>query len=297
MPHWLTALAGIGLLGLGPTPADLPTSATFQAVTAPDFRLAGQAIALPAPRLHAAQSGPDQMRALVELAGSTARAEELLRDSVSAPFVLKLRDVPGADGATVRLADLVFAVHAELGQIDPDAVAPAGAGKPVEAGNMRFEGHAVEPGSLKERGIEPPPKSPEARQRLGYVHTSARLLDRIGVEATTRVEAAWNDTGLIVASQTDRRFDGEGPEPNAWTALKDPKGQPQIYVYEGGAGYVLVSPCRDRPGVLLVEAHFGFVEPKGWFDGNPILRSKLSLIAQDQIRTLRRELQRSKAGR
>jgi hypothetical protein len=41
---------------------------------------------------------------------------------------------------------------------------------------------------------------------------------------------------------------------------------------------------------LLVEAHFAFAEPRAWFDGAPILRSKLSLIAQDQIRRLRREL-------
>ena len=36
--------------------------------------------------------------------------------------------------------------------------------------------------------------------------------------------------------------------------------------------------------------HVAFVEPDGWFQGAPILRSKFSVAAQDQIRTLRREL-------
>jgi hypothetical protein len=40
--------------------------------------------------------------------------------------------------------------------------------------------------------------------------------------------------------------------------------------------------------------HGGFVEPREWFQGNPVLRSKLGLIAQDQIRRLRREIQQKR---
>jgi hypothetical protein len=38
--------------------------------------------------------------------------------------------------------------------------------------------------------------------------------------------------------------------------------------------------------------HAAFAEPEGWFQGAPILRSKLSVAAQDQIRALRRSLTR-----
>ena len=49
--------------------------------------------------------------------------------------------------------------------------------------------------------------------------------------------------------------------------------------------------------MLFVEAHFVFTEPHDWFEGAPVLRSKISLIAQDRIRKLRRELAEShKAG-
>ncbi len=278
----------------GQDPAPAPGNATFRVVTGPEFRLGGRLLELPAPALGPEMNAAAQTRAFVELAGSTARAEELLRDSISAPFVLKLRDVPGADGAVVRMAHLVFAVHADLGAIDPEALQPAG-GRAIEAGNMRFEGAAVAAPELTARGIESKPEAPDARHRVAFVHTRARLLDRIAVEATTRIEATWTDDALLVASRTDPAFDGPGPAPNLWQPVQDPAAMPGPYA--GGAGYVQVGRYRERPGVLVVEARFAFVEPKGWFDGNPILRSKLSLIAQDQIRSLRRELRRPAADR
>jgi hypothetical protein len=45
----------------------------------------------------------------------------------------------------------------------------------------------------------------------------------------------------------------------------------------------------------MVEMHMAFVEPDGWFQGNPILRSKFGAVAQDQIRSLRRELAKKRA--
>ena len=55
-----------------------------------------------------------------------------------------------------------------------------------------------------------------------------------------------------------------------------------------------VSRLATVPGALLVEAHFAFSEPQAWFDGAPILRSKIGVVAQDQIRGLRRELAKSR---
>ena len=43
---------------------------------------------------------------------------------------------------------------------------------------------------------------------------------------------------------------------------------------------------------LLVEVHFIYAEPKTWFNGGPILKSKFGAVAQDRIRALRRELAR-----
>jgi len=44
---------------------------------------------------------------------------------------------------------------------------------------------------------------------------------------------------------------------------------------------------------VVIEAHTVLAEPYGWFEGAPILRSKFNLIAQDQVRKLRREMSKS----
>ena len=56
---------------------------------------------------------------------------------------------------------------------------------------------------------------------------------------------------------------------------------------------------KADPKIAIVEVHFAFAEPRAWFGGAPILRSKIALVAQDQIRRLRRELaeRRSRTGR
>ena len=98
---------------------------------------------------------------------------------------------------------------------------------------------------------------------------------------------------LVVASMTDPSF-REGELTNRWVpipgpgdAKKDP-GPPRPY--EGSVGYSRIARLSEKPSVLLVESHVAFAEPKGWFNGASILRSKFGLIAQDQIRKLRREV-------
>jgi hypothetical protein len=59
--------------------------------------------------------------------------------------------------------------------------------------------------------------------------------------------------------------------------------------------YAKISRLGVKPGAVVVEMHMAFVEPDGWFHGAPILRSKFGAVAQDQIRTLRRDLASKRA--
>ena len=103
----------------------------------------------------------------------------------------------------------------------------------------------------------------------------------------------------MVASRTDPSFDKAEPHANGWKSVTTTGGanartgvkQP----YSGGISYAKISRVALKPGALLVEMHVAFVEPDGWFQGAPILRSKFSVVAQDQIRTLRRELAKKRA--
>ena len=60
--------------------------------------------------------------------------------------------------------------------------------------------------------------------------------------------------------------------------------------------YAKISRLDLKPRAILVEMHMAFVEPDGWFQGAPILRSKFSVVAQDQVRSLRRELAKKKSN-
>jgi hypothetical protein len=291
-----TAIVVLTALGRGIEP-EHAANPIYRDLRIQGITLDGIEVTFPAPLFVAGQDAAAERKALRGVAGSASKANELLRDSVTAPMLLKVRDIRGeGDSSTiVRAADLWFVVHADLASIDLDRLAGLTArAEPVEAGNMRFESKTLTADQVKARGIEPA-KSGDDAAREWFVHVSAILLDRIQADATDRVTATKSADSIVVASRTAPQFKPDGPFPNRWRKLfrnRDGKntapGPSQPYA--GGAGYVKISRSADKPGALLVEAHFVFAEPRPWFDGAPTLRSKIGLVAQDRIRRLRRDL-------
>lgn len=264
----------------------------YRALLEEGLAVEGQRVKIPPPRLRDGQPAAEQKAILKEVAGSERAVPEFLRDSVSAPFILKVRDEKAEKDPLIRGGDLWFTIRADLDAIDPSAEAKrTSEAKPVEAGNMRFTSRLLDDKALSSRGLAEPAKG-DASHRW-YVHFAGTLLDRIHAEATSRVEASKSSESWVIASRTDPKFDEDAEFPNRWWPIlrsggRDAPGQAKDY--SGGASYVKISRLSAAPGMLLVESHFAFAEPRAWFDGAPILRSKLSLIAQDQIRSLRREL-------
>ncbi len=127
-----------------------------------------------------------------------------------------------------------------------------------------------------------------------YAHIHAKLLDRIDFEVTNHIVASQSPQSIVIASATDPSFASAGALSNGWKPLnKTGAAQPDEsarLAYSGGISYTKISRVAFDPGALFIEMHVAFVEPDGWFQGSPILRSKFSVAAQDQIRTLRREL-------
>jgi hypothetical protein len=153
---------------------------------------------------------------------------------------------------------------------------------------MRFTSKLLDDEGLKQRGITRSDPKLE-----WYTHVVADLLDRIHVEATDHLRATQSERSWVFASRTEPRFDDDSQYPNRWTTLNrggQPKESAGPQHFAGGASTTKISQLQSQPGVLLVEGHFAFAEPRPWFDGAPILRSKISLVAQDQVRRLRREL-------
>ncbi|MHC5541627.1 hypothetical protein ACYOEI_25680 [Singulisphaera rosea] len=262
----------------------------YRALLEQGLVIEGQSITLAPPRLRDGQSAEEQRKLVREIAGSERAAMEFLRDSVSAPFVLKIREESPRKEVLIRGADLWFAVRADLEALRPgEMTAKSPDQPPVEVGNMRFATKIFAEKELSGRGLSGSTKGLDQ----WYVHTTGRLLDRLHVEATNQVVATRATDSWVIASLTDPQFAGDREFPNRWWAItrKGATETPgQVYPYAGGASYVKISRLVEDPGTLLVESHFVFAEPRAWFDGAPILRSKISLIAQDQIRRLRREL-------
>jgi hypothetical protein len=252
----------------------------------------GQVVRLPAPRLRDGEAADAQRAGLREVAGSDRALEELLRNSVTAPYIIKVRDVK-AEAATIRVADIWFVVHADIAQVDPEKEAARSDGKAVEAGNMAVQTRLLKADELRDAGITPAPEASDLS--TWYAHIHGRLLGRIEIEVTNRVAASRTGESIVIASRTDPAFDKTGQDANGWRPIGPTGGEKSegaLKPYQGGISYTKISRLAFQPGALLVEIHSAFVEPHEWFQGAPILRSKFSVIAQDQIRSLRRELAR-----
>jgi hypothetical protein len=142
------------------------------------------------------------------------------------------------------------------------------------------------------------PPAVEPGQNKWYSHVHAKLLDRIEFETTNLVMATQTPESIVIASRTDPAFAKVPGFINRWNPLAkegDEKIDGRARPYQGGMSYAKISRIDLKPRAILVETHMAFVEPDGWFRGAPILRSKFSVVAQDQVRSLRRELAKKKS--
>jgi hypothetical protein len=270
----------------------------YMAVLKDGLQTNGGSARLPAPRLRDGQNAEAQRTALREVAGSDQKLDEMARDSVTAPYIIKVHDLKATD-ATIRVVDLWFIVHADIAEIDPAKEAAKADAQEVEAGNMVMRTRILKPEALRAAGIAAASRPEGTGPETWYAHIHGRLLDRIAFDVTNQAMATRTKESLVVAARIDPAFDKPGPFANGWKPVeggKDDAAGGALKPYPGGISYTRISRLAFQPGALLVEMHGAFVEPHEWFQGAPILRSKFSIVAQDQIRGLRRELTRRKKG-
>ncbi len=212
------------------------------------LKMDGQVVKLPVPRLRDDEE-PDARRAeLREVAGSDRALEDLLRDSVTAPYIIKVRDVK-AEAATIRVADVWFVVHADIAQVNPEKEAARSDGKAVEAGNMAVQTRLLKGDTLRAAGITPPAKA--SGLSTWYTHLHGRLLGRIEIEVTNQVVASRTDDSIVIASRTDPAFDKPGPDANGWRTIGtsgNDKAEGTLKPYAGGISYSKISRLGFKPG-------------------------------------------------
>ncbi|MGO9922153.1 MAG: hypothetical protein ACLQIB_46585 [Isosphaeraceae bacterium] len=259
----------------------------YDAVRTVGLKAEGAVAQLSEPLLRDGMSGEEQQAILLKLLDSTKALEDFLAPGISSPIKSKLHDWPGTTG-TIRGFDIWFVVHAKLDEMNSDDFSrPSDKGANADSGGMHFEGDLLDADELKKLGLTLSGKMDRVDQ------IECALLDKVEAKMLNRSLGTRSDGSLVVATQTVLTLPANEAQRNAWRAV-DRRAAKISYgpwqPYAGIIAYTKTSRLDFRPGALLVEIHGAFTEPKGWFNGKAILKSKITIVANEKIRDLRREI-------
>jgi hypothetical protein len=265
---------------------------------------AGDRVKVPPPSMSDDLSAEDQMRIIRKVAPRYSPSL-FLRDSKTAPFVLKMESIEDSNGQrTGQRIDLWFVAHGTLETLTDEEMldeveAPA---KPKKAGDLPSEARSLTDDELRQRGLDV--KSTPTWED-GFAYFNQALFERVQLSGVIYSVSASNPQSILSASTLDPRFADDRQLPNRWRSItREPGGKitfgdPQPY--SGFGMYFKVTPLVDesgkRTGALFVECHVAFDEPKDWFGGANLIRSKMPLVIKDRVQDFRLELKRAEDRR
>jgi hypothetical protein len=214
---------------------------------------------------------------------------EFTRDSVVAPFAMVVGQPADAEaGVRLRTLDVWFVVHADLSVIKKDP-------QLLESFLRKAEGdaHAMSDEELAAREIQIPPA---VADRTHYAHAASTLLDRVRLSVSTRTVYSQSEESTVLAGEIDQRFADDSEFPNEWrpveiTSRGSVVGEPAPYRIS--ASYWKATQLDQPEGAILFEHHAVFEQPLGWFGGRDLLRSKLPMAVQTEVRSFRRKLKKA----
>jgi hypothetical protein len=268
--------------------AHLRANVVFKELTEKGIAVSDKlALKLPAPTMADGLDKAAQAKVLKALAGDDYPLDELLRASVVAPQIVKFRDLETTDDGRGRGVDLWFVAYGNLDLLTSKNLQGLGGGK----------GKVIQlaDADLAKRGIK---VKADASLEEAYIHGVGALLDRVQVSTTSHAIVSRTKDSVVLASRLDPRFAKDAEFPNLWRSitLKDNKemlGDPQPY--DSAAMYVKLTRLHEPPGAIFIEAHQVFVEPKKWFDAPNMLKSKLPIVIQSEVRAFRKDFSKLKA--
>jgi hypothetical protein len=284
--HLLIALAAFALVTSIANAAGNPI---FDELTSRGVTMANTVVRLPPPSMPDGLSSEDQQKALARIAGEKQRLSAMLRKAVVAPQILRLKDEPAAGAIRPRRVDLWFVAYGDIERLSDEDFLRQQVEAEAESNDQASsdEGRVLKDEELAKRSISPKP---------GERFLAARfiLFDRVQISGAMRSMLTRSADSVTAASVMDRRFDKDAEFPNAWRPIvRDEAGRTsfgQQHAYDGAGWYAKATKLAQPPGAALVEVHAVFDEPEGWFNGANLLRSKLPLVTQDNVRKFRRRL-------
>jgi len=238
---------------------------------------------LPHPTMPDGLDASEQKGVIAALIGDDYSYGDFIRRSTVTPYRLRIQDVtPSDSNAPARGIDVSFVAYDDkfVGWL-------ASAVKGARMGQLLTKDH------LEKRGIRFSDGMPEA-----YRHVEFDFLGKVHLKATVRVVWTKTHESVLVAAEVDPRFLGDSEFPNQWQPVLREGGIRKLgpaNSWDGAGLYQKITRLAEPAGALFVEQHIIFSEPTGWFDGANLLRSKLPLVVQNNVRMTRRDWAR--AGR
>lgn len=276
----------LSLAVAAPVPADADNP-LYQRLLDPGLTVGpARQVKLPPPTLPDGLDAAGQKAAIRKLIGSEYSFDEFARQSVVAPFLHKIGDAAPADPKTpVRTLDIYFVAYGDLKATDDEKFLE----RLTKVGEGDGKGRSLTAAELQKRSIT---LKAGDEKREGYGQVEFDFLEKVRLKMTGH--ATWSKTpgSVTAAAEIDPRFRADPEFPNEWRPIvkaggESKAGPPQPY---GGAGmYLKITKLAEPAGALFVEQHIVFAEPTGWFDGANLLRSKLPLVVQANVRNMRKE--------
>jgi hypothetical protein len=287
------AMVGVAVLAAAPLAvggAD-KSNEVFEHLTSEGVAVGGgHRVKLPAPSMADGLDARAQQAVLEAVAGSEHSPEELLRKSLVAPFVLKFRDAGSADPEAPAFGlDVWFVAHGDFASLDRRTMLA------LEGNHKQAWARVLSAEELARRKLAD--RSGEGRHER-YSHAVLTLFDRVQVNLTLHALTTRRADSLLAAARVDPRFAADTDFPNQWRRLAcDDDGRPKAgpaQAWSGGGAFLKITKLLKPEGAVFVEFHLVLTEPRAWFDGANLLRSKVPLVARSEIRSFRRELANGK---
>jgi hypothetical protein len=259
-------------------------------------------VKLPPPVIADGLDAEAQHAAIAGIAGLKHPLDELLRKSVVAPFELNIRAIETPGIALARTVDIYFVAYGDWDVLNSKTFR-----EELEKGRERKNTDSqlakfilLDEAALAKRGISPR-SNPEHEEH--YHFTMLVLFDKVEISAAVYSWSLQNAGSAILAARIDPRFRDDSEYPNRWRSLiqdlenpeRNAYGPPHSYQYFGF--YSKVTRLVKPEGAIFIEDHFVYQEPQGWFGGINLLRSKLPLVVQNEIRDFRRKLAKASGGK
>src|SRR5262245_38840010 len=276
------------VLALAPAADAHEANPLYQELRTKGVAVSAQAtLPLPAPYLPDGLK-PDEQKAILEklCVGPDPkkplfRYEDVIERTAAAPRFLEQTQIKPSDpDAPAWANDLWFVAYGDLKALskrDPQqlfASSPQGATSTI-----------LDEDELAERKITLDLKPP-LRERI--VNVEADLIDTVHISSTNDVVGSQTGESILVASKIDPRFVKDPKYPNYWQVLSQKGGGPgPKRSLEVGAGYLKITRLAAPKDALLVEFHQIAAEPKEWFNGAPVLRGKIPLWVDQEVKNFR----------